>query len=110
MYGCKFSYGSIVELCAARNKRRKSAKRYRGVAQVTCHRARKGSQLKYNPDAHQSAAFYCGIQYQDGRNIVNLNRDDASGFRLDTLSIHRLHKTPVVKGKETITTYTDYVK
>lgn len=87
VYGCKFSYGSVVELCVARNKRRRSAKRYHGVAQVTCRRARKGFQLKYNPDAHWSAAFYRGlssIQYQDGRNIVNLNRDDASGFRLDT--------------------------
>ena len=34
---------------------------------------------------------------------------DASGFRLDTLSTHRLHKTPVVKGNEIVTTYTDYV-
>ena len=40
---------------------------------------------------------------------MNLNRDDASGFRLDTLSTHRLHRTPVVRGKETVTTYTDYV-
>ena len=40
---------------------------------------------------------------------MNLNRDDASGFRLDTLSTHRLHRTPVVHGKETVTTYTDYV-
>ena len=112
VYGCKFSYGSVVELCVARNKRRKSAKRYHGVAQVTCRCARKGFQLKYNPDAHWSAAYYRGlnsIQYQGGRNIVNLNRDDASGFRLDTLSTHRLHRTPVVKGKEIVTTYTDYV-
>lgn len=28
---------------------------------------------------------------------------------MDTLSTHRLHKTPVVKGKEIVTTYTDYV-
>ena len=40
---------------------------------------------------------------------MNLNRDDASGFRLDTLSTHRLHRTPVVKGHDILTTHTDYV-
>ena len=40
---------------------------------------------------------------------MNVNRDDAAGFRLDTMSTHRLHKTPVVKGKETVTTRTDFV-
>lgn len=34
-YGCHFSYGTTVELCVARNRRRKSAKRYKGAAQVT---------------------------------------------------------------------------
>ena len=34
---------------------------------------------------------------------------DVSEFRLDTLSTHRLHKTPVVKGNEIVTTYTDNV-
>ena len=100
VYKCKFSYGSVLELCVARNKRR-SAKWYCGVTQVTCRKARKGFQMKFNPDAHWSSAFYCGlnhVQYQDGRNTMNLNRDNASGFRLDTLSTHRLHKTLVVKG------------
>ena len=72
-----------------RNKRRMSSKRYRGVAKVTTRRARKGFTLKYNPDAHWSAAFYRGlgtIQLRDGRNMVLINRDDASGFRLDTLT------------------------
>ena len=49
------------------------------------------------------------MQCVDGRNIVLLNRDDASGFRLDTLSTHCLHASPTVKGKEILTTYTDYV-
>ena len=40
---------------------------------------------------------------------MNLNRDDASGFRLDTLSTHRLHRSPVVKGHDLLTTHTDYV-
>ena len=49
------------------------------------------------------------MQYVHGRNIMNLNRDDTSGFRSDTLSTHHLHRTPVVRGKEIVTTYTDYV-
>ena len=38
-----------------------------------------------------------------------LNRDDAAGFRMDTLSTHHQYSTPVVRGKETLTTFTDYV-
>ena len=103
VYQRKLSYGSVVQLCIARNKRRKSASRYKGVANVTSRRARKGFQIKFNPDAHWSAAFYRGLnelQYTDGRNILNLNRDDASGFRLDTMITHRLHRTPQVQGKD----------
>ena len=87
-YQREFFYGTVIELCVPRNQRRKSAKRYRGIARVTCRRARKGFQLRYNPDAHWSAALYRGlnqIQYEDGCNVVNVNRDDASGFRLDTM-------------------------
>ena len=40
---------------------------------------------------------------------MNVNRDGASGFRLDTLATHRLHRTPALKGQDTLTTYTDYV-
>ena len=68
--------------------------------------------LKYNPDAHWSSAFYRNfnvIQYTDGCHIMNVNRDDAAGFRLDTMATHRLHRTPMVQGSETTTTYTDYV-
>ena len=35
MYGRKFSYGTVVQLCIARNKRRRSSKNYKGVAKVT---------------------------------------------------------------------------
>ena len=111
-FGRNFAYGTVVELCVARNKRRKSAERYKGLAKVTCRRARKGFMLKFNPDAHWSAAFYAGLnylQYKDGCNIVNVNRDDAAGFRLDTMATHRLHKSPVVQDHEALTTYTDYV-
>lgn len=86
-YKRHFSYGTVVELCVARNKRRQSSKRYRGVAKVTTRRARKGFALRYNPDSHWSTAFYKGlnnIQFQDGQNMTVINRDDASGFRLDT--------------------------
>ena len=112
VYGRRFAYGTVVELCVARNCRRRSAARYRGLANVTCRRSRKGFQLKLNPDNHWSSAFYRSLnqlQYCDGRHLVNVNRDDASGFRLDTLATHRLHRTPALKGQDTLTTYTDYV-
>ena len=112
VYSHKFLYGTVVQLCVARNRRRRSAARYKGLAKVTSRRARKGFQLRYNPDNHWSAALYRNLaylQYTDGTNIVNINRDDAAGFCLDTLTTHRLHRTPVVRGKEILTTHTDYV-
>ena len=92
-------YGTVVQLCVARNKRRQSSKNYKGVAQVTTRRARKGFTLKYNPDKHWSAAFYKGLnwlQYTDGERVLNINRDDQSGFRLDTMTTHSQHPTPMV--------------
>lgn len=65
--------------------------------------------MRYNPDKHWSSSLYRNfnhLQYTDGINIVNMNRDDTVGFRLDTLTTHRLHRTPVV---EILTTRTDYV-
>ena len=112
VFGRNFAYDTVVELCVPRNNRQKSASRYKGLAKVTSRRAWKGFMLKFNPDAHWSAALHNGlnyIQYEDGCNIVNINRDDAAGFRLDTMATHRLHWNPVVKGHETLTTYTDYV-
>ena len=108
----KFSHGTVIQLCVARNWRHRSASRYKGVAQITCRRARKGFQLRYNPDNHWSAAMYRGLshlQYKDGLNLVNINRDDASGFRLDTLTNHQLHRSPVVRSQPILTTHTDYV-
>ena len=51
-----FSYGTVIQLCVPRNKRRQSSKRYmyKSVAKVTSRRARKG----FNPDEHWSGAFY----------------------------------------------------
>ena len=112
VYNQSFSYGTVVQLCVPRNLRRKSAKLYKSVARVTCRRARKGFEMKYNPDRHWSAALYRNlnkVQYKDGRNIVNINRDDAAGYRLDTMTTHSLHRTHVVDHKQALTTHTDYV-
>ncbi len=38
-----------------------------------------------------------------------VNRDDASGYRLDTLVTHKQYSSPVVLGDEILTTHTDYV-
>ena len=68
--------------------------------------------MKLNPDTHWSNVLYRllnVLQLTDGSNILFVNRDDASGFRLDTLTTHHQFQNPVVKGKETLTTYTDYV-
>jgi len=39
------------------------------------------------------------IEYADGKDITNINRDDASGFQLDTLTTHGKHGTPAVIGQ-----------
>lgn len=112
VYRRHISFGTVVELCVARNKRRRSAKRYRGLARVTTRRARKGFTLRYNPDQHWSSAFYKGLnqlQYKDGTSSLLINRDDASGFRLDTLTTCKQHASPVVAGHDVLTTRTDYV-
>ena len=112
VYKRTFSYGTTVQLCVARNKRRKSSARYKGLAQVTTRRARKGFQLRYNPDFHWSCALYRGLQYielTDGRSIINVNRDDAAGFRLDTLATNKQYAAPAVRGSDVLTTHTDYV-
>ena len=111
-YDHKFSYGTTIQLCVARNRRHRSSKNYRGVAHVTSRRARKGFEIRYNPDTHWSSALYKGlnlIQYTDGANVCNLNRDDASGFRLDTLATHSQYRQPVVYGHAILTMHTDYV-
>ena len=103
VYHRHFSYGSVVELCVARNKRHRSAQRYKGLAQVTSRRARKGFNLRYNPDAHWSGAVYKGLnsfQFQDGTDMLVVNRDDTTS---------KQYTTPTVRGMETLTTHTDYV-
>ncbi|CAB3977095.1 Chromatin modification-related YNG2 [Paramuricea clavata] len=110
-YNRKIGYGTVVQLCVVRNKRRISAKRYKGIAKVTCRRARKGFQLKLNVDAHYSCAMYKGLDYiqlKDGRDKIILNRDDQAGFRLDTTYTHRQYKSLSTDSQE-VTTHTDYV-
>ena len=84
-----FSYGTVVQLCVAHNKHRRSAANYKGIAKVTTKRARKGFEL---PDRHWSNALYCDVNF-----IQNV--DDASGCTLDTLTTHCKHATPAVQGK-----------
>ena len=108
-YKCKISYSTVVQLCVAHNKCRRSAKNYKNAAKVT---TRKGFEMKCNPDKHWSCALYWKlnfIEYTDGANITNINRDDASGFRLDTLVTYAKHGTAAVLGKDVLTTHTDYV-
>ena len=97
-----FSYGTVVQLCIARNKCRQSSSNYQGVAYVTTRKARKGFELRYSPDRHWTGALYRNlnfIEYADGKDITNINRDNASGFRLDTLTTHGMHGTPAVIGQ-----------
>ena len=72
VYWRKFAYGTVVQLCVCRNRRRLSAHRYHGIAHVTSRRACKGFMLRYNPDSHWSSAMYCALnylQYKDGTNV-----------------------------------------
>ena len=99
-------------LCIARNKRRKSSQRYKGVAKVTSRCAHKGFTLQYNPDSHWSGAFYGYLnllQFTDGENVININRDNASSFRLDTLFTHKQFSTLTVGGRAVLGTHIDYV-
>ena len=41
--------------------------------------------------------------------MCNINRDDASGFRLDTLTTCKQYATPTVAGNDILTTRTDFV-
>jgi len=60
-YKRNFSYGIVIQFCIPRNKRRHSAAQCKGIAKVTNTRARKGFNLKFNPDEHWSCAFYKGL-------------------------------------------------
>ena len=90
-YNSKKSFGSVVQLYTVKHTRRLSAKRYKGVAQVSCRRARKGFNIIYNQDDHWSTAFYQNlddVQLLYGDDKVVTTRDDQAGFRLDTTFTH----------------------
>ena len=108
-FGREFSYGTVVQLCCVRHKRRLSRKRYKGVANVRFQKARKGFYLKYNPDYKWSRSMYKLLsQLQcDSSNMVLLNRDDQAGFRLDSTYTHKSHGN--LSTAATITTRTDFV-
>ncbi|CAB4005889.1 Chromatin modification-related YNG2 [Paramuricea clavata] len=108
-YGVRFGYGTVVQLCCVKNKRKLSAKRYFGVAKIVSKRARKGFSVKLNVDAHWSCALYNGLdflQLKDGRDKMILNRDDAAGFRLDSTFTHKQHKILAEAGNPELTTRT----
>ena len=111
-YGTKIAYGTVVQLSVIRNKRRLSAKRYRGVASITCRRARKGFTIKMNPDAHWNTAMYRSLdnlQLKNGTEQLVLNRDDAAGFRLDTTYTHKQHKGVQLLDSPDLSTRMDYL-
>ncbi|CAB3988493.1 Chromatin modification-related YNG2 [Paramuricea clavata] len=111
-YNTKFGYGTIVQLCMVRNKRRLSSKRYWGAAKILSRRARKGFSVRLNVDAHWSCALYKGldfIQLKNGCDKIILNRDDAAGFRLDTTYTHKQHRILSEAEKPELTTRTDFV-
>ena len=111
-YGVRFGYGTIVQLCCVKNKRRLSAKHYFGAAKIVSKRARKGFSIKLNVDAHWSCALYKGLnflQLNDGRDKIVLNRDDAAGFRLDSTFTHKQHKVLAEAGNPELTTRTDFL-
>ena len=75
-YGRSFSFGTVVQLCIPRNRRRKSASRYKSAAQVISRRSRKGFEIKYNPDTHWSSGLYRGLNYiqtKDSTDIILMN-------------------------------------
>ena len=79
---------------------------------MTSHQARKGFEIRFNPNRQRSAALYQNLnilQYTDGTDMLNINRDDdQAGFRLDTMTTHHQYTTPSVEGKEALTTHPDY--
>lgn len=98
-YGRHFSYGTVVQFCVSRHKRRLSSKRYKGVANIKYQRARKCFSINYNPDYKWSWSLYKVLNQlqSDGKHIMLLNRDDQAGFRLDSTYMHKNLPTLSVK-------------
>lgn len=109
-YDEKISYGTVVQLCIPRNKRRLSSKRYKGAANIKYQKARKGFNLKFNPDTKWSRSLYKCLDKlkKDGQHILLLNRDDQAGFRLDSTYTHKSAPSLNV-GNPSLTTHTDFL-
>lgn len=109
-YNEKISYGTVVQLCIPINKRRLSSKRYKGAANIKYQKARKGFNLKFNPDTKWSRSLYKCIDklQKDGQHILLLNRDDQAGFRLDSTYTHKSAPSLNV-GNPSLTTHTDFL-
>lgn len=108
-YNTKFSYGTIVQLCCARNKILLSAKQYWGAASIVSRKARKGFNVKLNVDTHWSCSFNKTldfVQLKNGLDRVVLNQQDSDWTRL----LLTKKKTVLAeKGNPELTTRTDYL-
>ncbi|KAK6183598.1 hypothetical protein SNE40_011046 [Patella caerulea] len=105
------SHGTMVELCVPRNGRHKNSSRYKSVAHVVSKRARKGFDIKVNVDEKWSNSLYSSLnamQLENHDNIFYLNRDDASGFRMDTLATSSKFPSLMVQNAADLATRTDF--
>ena len=108
-YKRNFSIGTVVQLCAKRNKRHHTSLRHKQVANIRYMRAWKGWNIRLNPDAHWSRNMYKIIDklQKDTKESLSFGRDDQAGFRLDTTFTHKQH--PSLNVTNTVTTHTDFV-
>ena len=108
-YKRNFSIGTVAELCAKRNKRRRASLRYKGVANIRFRKAWKGFSIKLNPDTHWSRSLYRNLDklQKDNTNMSIFGRDDQAGFRLDTTYTHKQYGSHL--DENTVTTRTDFV-
>ena len=64
-------------------------------------------------DGHWNFALYKGLgflQLKDGRHkVLNLNRDDAAGFQLDSTFTHKQQKILAEAGNPGLTMQTDFI-
>lgn len=110
-YSEHISHGALVQLCVPRNSRHLSKTRYKSVANIVSKRARKGFDIKLNADEKWSNSLYKSLnilQKKDNSNATYINRDDAAGFRLDTLATSSKFRSITIRGEEDLATRTDF--
>jgi hypothetical protein len=108
--GEPISHGTMVELCVPRNVRSRSSSRYKSAANIISKRARKSFDIKINIDEKWSNSLYKSLdamQLHDHGNVFYMNRDDAAGFRLDTLATYSKFPSLMVKEAVDLATRTD---